>query len=66
MNNRMAVVVLATIMASPALAQSHDPSTGTRNIDMSVITARSATVSRERPMYQGLAITRPHTHETRN
>jgi hypothetical protein len=26
----------------------------------------SATVSRERPMYQGLAITRPHTHETRN
>jgi hypothetical protein len=39
MNNRTAVVVLATIVASPALAQSHDPSIGTGNIDRSVITA---------------------------
>jgi hypothetical protein len=39
MNNRIALVVLAVIMASPALAQSHDPSIGTGNIDRSVITA---------------------------
>jgi hypothetical protein len=39
MNNRIALVILAVIMASPALAQSHDPSIGTGNIDRSVITA---------------------------
>jgi Skp family chaperone for outer membrane proteins len=39
MNNRNAVVVLATIVASPALAQSHDPSIGSGNIDRSAITA---------------------------
>jgi hypothetical protein len=39
MNNRIAVVVLATIVASPALAQSNDPSLGTGNIDRSVIPA---------------------------
>jgi hypothetical protein len=39
MNNLMAIVVLATIMASPALAQSHDPSVGSGNIDRSAITA---------------------------
>jgi hypothetical protein len=31
MNNRIAVVILATIVASPALAQSHDPSIGSGN-----------------------------------
>jgi len=39
MTNGIAVVVLATIVVSPALAQSHDPSTGSGNIDRSVITA---------------------------
>lgn len=39
MNNRIATVVLATIVASPALAQSHDPSIGSGNIDRSAITA---------------------------
>jgi hypothetical protein len=39
MNNRVAVVILATIVASPALAQSHDPSIGSGNIDRSTITA---------------------------
>jgi hypothetical protein len=37
--NNIALVVLAVIMALPALAQSHDPSIGTGNIDRSVITA---------------------------
>jgi len=39
MNNRVAVVVLATIVAPPALAQSHDPSIGSGNIDRPAITA---------------------------
>jgi hypothetical protein len=37
MNSRIAVVVLAGVVASPALAQSHDPSTG--SINKPVITA---------------------------
>jgi hypothetical protein len=39
MNNRVAIAVFAVIVASPALAQSHDPSIGSGNVDRSVITA---------------------------
>jgi hypothetical protein len=38
-NNRIAVVVLATMVTSPALAQSNDPSIGSGNIDRPAITA---------------------------
>jgi hypothetical protein len=39
MKNRIAVVFLAAALASPALAQSHDPSLGSGNIDRSHMTA---------------------------
>lgn len=67
MNNRIAVVVLAGVVASPAFAQSHDPSIGSGNRDRSVIQPRSATVSRAQPMRQQLTsrTTLPHMHETR-
>jgi hypothetical protein len=39
MNHRIVAVVLATVVASPASGQSHDPSIGSGNIDRSVITA---------------------------
>jgi hypothetical protein len=39
MNTRIAVVLLAAALASPALAQSHDPSLGSGNIDKSGMTA---------------------------
>jgi hypothetical protein len=39
MNNRIAVVFLAAALASPAMAQSHDPSLGSGNIDRSQMTA---------------------------
>ena len=39
MNNRIAVVLLSLALASPAFAQSHDPSLGSGNIDRSAMTA---------------------------
>jgi hypothetical protein len=39
MKHRIAVLLVATALASPALAQSHDPSLGSGNIDRSDMTA---------------------------
>jgi len=39
MSNRIALVLVAAALASPAFAQSHDPSLGTGNIDRSAMTA---------------------------
>ena len=39
MNNRIAVAFLVTALASPAFAQSRDPSLGSGNIDRSEMTA---------------------------
>jgi len=39
MNNGIAILVLATIVTSQALAQSHDSSIGSGNIDRPIITA---------------------------
>jgi hypothetical protein len=60
MNNRIAVVVLATIVASPALAQSNDPPLERGILIGPSYQPRSATVSRERPIYLKSAITRRH------
>jgi hypothetical protein len=39
MNNRLVVVLVVTALASPALAQSRDPSVGSGNIDRSEVRA---------------------------
>jgi len=39
MNRQIPIVVLASVLASPALAQSRDPSMAAGNIDRSVMTA---------------------------
>jgi hypothetical protein len=49
MNTRIAVVFLAAALASPALAQSRDPSLGSGNIDRSDMTAPTAPVGHRQP-----------------
>jgi len=65
MRKLILVVTLVAITTCPALAQSHDPSIGSGNIDRTVITAPLGTVSREPSTSQPRAsrIMGPHTHE---